>query len=110
MAVESRSIDERILDALRTDGTQTLDRLSHALPAEGWAPLFLAIDRLSRAGKIAIGPPKNGDYLVSVDAGQGPRETLAVILREREVIMRRIGERALTFRLSVVVDGEVTIH
>lgn len=66
LAVESRSIDERILDSLRTDGTQTLDRLSHAWLAEGWAPLFLAIDRLSRAGKITIWPPKNGDYFVSV--------------------------------------------
>ena len=66
MAVESRSMDEWILDALQTDGTQTLDCLSHAWPADGWAPLFLAIDRLSRAGKITIWPPKNGDYLVSV--------------------------------------------
>jgi hypothetical protein len=66
IAVESRPIDERILDSLRTDGTQTLDRLSHAWPAEGWAPLFLAIDRLSRAGKVTIRHPKNSDYLVSV--------------------------------------------
>jgi hypothetical protein len=71
IAVESRPIDERILDSLRTDGTQTLDRLSHAWPAEGWAPVFLAIDRLSRVGKIVIGPPKNGDYLVSVAPGNG---------------------------------------
>ena len=66
VAVENRSIDERILDSLRIEGTQTLDRLSHAWPTEGWAPLFLAIDRLSRIGKITIWPPKNGDYLVSV--------------------------------------------
>ena len=70
IAVESRPIDERILDSLRINGTQTLDRLSHAWPAEGWAPLFLAIDRLSRAGKITIWPPKNGDYLVSVTPGK----------------------------------------
>ena len=66
VAVESRSIDEWIIDALRTNGTQTLDRLSHALPAEKWTSLFLAIDRLSRAGQITIWPPKNGDYLISV--------------------------------------------
>lgn len=72
VAVESRSIDEWILDALRIDGTQTLDRLSHALPAEKWAPLFLAIDRLSRAGRIAIGPPRNGDYLVWAVSGNRP--------------------------------------
>jgi hypothetical protein len=70
VAVESRSMDEWILDALRTDGTQTLDCLSHAWPAEGWAPLFLAIDRLSRAGKIIIRHPKNGGYLVSVMPGK----------------------------------------
>ena len=78
IAVESRPIDERILDSLRINGTQTLDRLSHAWPAEGWAPLFLAIDRLSRAGKITIWPPKNGDYLVSVTPGKDLRN-LAVI-------------------------------
>jgi hypothetical protein len=70
IAGESRPIDERILDSLRINGTQTLDRLSHAWPTEGWAPLFLAIDRLSRAGKITIWPPKNGDYLVSVTPGK----------------------------------------
>jgi hypothetical protein len=66
VTVESRSMDEWILDSLRTEGTQTLDCLSYAWPAEGWAQLFLAIDRLSRAGKITIWPPKNGDYFVSV--------------------------------------------
>lgn len=79
VAVEVRSIDERILDSLRTDGTQTLDHLSHAWPAEGWAPLFLAIDRLSRVGKIVIGPPKNGDYLVSIMPDKD-HVNLAVIL------------------------------
>ncbi len=78
VAVESRAMDEWILDALRTDGTQSLDRLSQALSAEGWAPVFLAIDRLSRVGKIVIGPPKNGDYLVSVTPGKD-LENLAVI-------------------------------
>lgn len=78
-AVESRSNDERILDSLRINGTQTIDRLSHAWPAEGWAPVFLAIDRLSRAGKIIIWPPKNGDYLVSVTPGKD-LVNLAVIL------------------------------
>jgi hypothetical protein len=66
MVGESGSMDAWILDSLRRDGTQSLDRLSHAWPAEGWTPLFLAIDRLSRVGKIVIGPPKNGDYLVSI--------------------------------------------
>jgi hypothetical protein len=78
MAVENWFIDEWILDSLRTDGTQSLDRLSHAWFAEGWAPLFLAIDRLSRAGKITIWPPKNGDYLVSVRPDEG-HVNLAVI-------------------------------
>ena len=71
VAVESRSIDEWIFDALQTDGMQTFDRLSQALPAENWAPLFLAIDRLSRASKIAIRPSKHGDYFVSLASCHG---------------------------------------
>ena len=71
VAVESRPIDEWIFDELRKDGTQTFDRLSQALPAENWAPLFLAIDRLSRAGKIVIRPSKHGDYFVSLASCHG---------------------------------------
>ena len=54
MAVENR-FHQHILDALRTNRRQTLDRLSHVWPAAGWAQLLLAVDdRLSRTGQIII--------------------------------------------------------
>lgn len=64
VAQDHRSIEERILEVLRERGAHLLDQLGEALPDIGSARLLLAIDRLSREGSIAIGPPKNGDYLV----------------------------------------------
>ncbi len=63
---ERPSVDEWIVEVLRQRGAQTLDRLGDSLPNVNWARLFLAIDRLNRAGKVAIWPPQNGDYLVSL--------------------------------------------
>jgi hypothetical protein len=63
---ERPSVDEWILDSLRERGAQTMDQLSGSMPAVNWAQFFLAIDRLSRTGKITLWPPKNGEYLVSV--------------------------------------------
>ena len=61
-----QSIDEWILDHLRWRGDQTLDDLSRLFPKFEEARFLFAIDRLSRAGKIAISPPQDGDYLISV--------------------------------------------
>jgi hypothetical protein len=47
--------DERILDLLRRDGTHSLDQLSVVLPEAGWSKVFLAVDRLSREGKVSVG-------------------------------------------------------
>lgn len=63
--LEQQSIDNRILDLLENQGAQMLDDLDKGLSDVGSARFLLAIDRLSRAGKIFIGTPKNGDYLVS---------------------------------------------
>jgi hypothetical protein len=65
---ERASVDEYILGLLRRKGAQTLDHLGQSLPNVNWARLFLAIDRLSRAGQIAIAPPQDGDYLVSLSS------------------------------------------
>lgn len=61
---DGQAIEEKILVVLIERGAQMLDGLERSLPHVEAARLLLAIDRLSRAGKIAIGPPKNGDYLV----------------------------------------------
>ena len=63
--------DERILDLLRRHGTHSLDELSVVLPEVGWSQVFLAIDRLSREGKVTIGPPQRGDHQVSASPPDG---------------------------------------
>ena len=63
--------DERILGLLRRHGTHSLDELSIVLPEVGWSKVFLAVDRLSREGKVNIGPPQRGDYQVSASPADG---------------------------------------
>lgn len=62
---EQQSIDARILEILEEQGAQSLDHLDRNLSDIGSARLLFAIDRLSRTGQILIGPPSNGEYLVS---------------------------------------------
>jgi len=64
VAQDHRSIEERILEVLCERGAHMVDQLGGVLPDIGGAQLLLAIDRLSRTGAVAIGSPKNGDYLV----------------------------------------------
>jgi hypothetical protein len=68
--LDQQSIDSRILALLEDQGAHLLDELDRILPDVGSARFLLAIDRLSRAGKIRIGPPANGDYLVSAILGR----------------------------------------
>lgn len=63
-APEIQSVEVNVLDVLRQRGAKTLDQLEGELVHIGSAQLLFAIDRLSRAGRIAIGPPVKGDYLV----------------------------------------------
>lgn len=66
ITIDRPSVDEWIINILRTEGAQTMDQLAHALPATNWAPFFLALDRLSRTGEVCLWPPQNGSYLVSL--------------------------------------------
>jgi hypothetical protein len=72
MLQEKPSIDEWVLGALQQHGTQTLDQIGKLLPGVNWAQLFLAIDRLSRSGKISLWSPGFGDYLITVNQGHRP--------------------------------------
>lgn len=60
----TQPVEVNILDLLRRHGAKTLDQLEGELDYVGSAQLLFAIDRLSRSGRIAIGPPVKGDYLV----------------------------------------------
>jgi len=60
------SVDEAILRLLREHGAQTLDYLGQVLPHVNWPMVFLAVDRLSRAGTVTIQRSQGRDYLISL--------------------------------------------
>lgn len=64
IGAESTAIETNVLEILEHQGAKTLDQLESELIHIGSAQLLFAIDRLSRSGRIAIGPPRKGDYLV----------------------------------------------
>ncbi len=66
---------EWLLAILERNGPQTLDDLGASVPSASWAQLFLAVDRLSRAGAITLRVIGRGEYLVSLAR---PRKRLAV--------------------------------
>lgn len=63
---EQPSIEEWVLDVLEREGMQTLDQLGLLLPAGNWARLFLALDRMSRSGRIVLWSNGRGDYLAKL--------------------------------------------
>lgn len=69
------SLDEWIVDLLHVHGVQTLDELStKILPERNWAQIFLAIDRLSRAGKVFLRIRGRGEYVISLNTRTMNRE------------------------------------
>ena len=62
--LEGGAVETNVLQILEHQGAKTLDQLESELVHIGSAQLLFAIDRLSRLGRIAIGPPRQGDYLV----------------------------------------------
>ncbi|HJU03809.1 MAG TPA: hypothetical protein VJ692_01565 [Nitrospiraceae bacterium] len=63
---ERPSVDEWIIGRLQEKGSQTLDQMADSLPEVNWAQFFLAVDRLSRSGRIMLWHRHRGDYVVSL--------------------------------------------
>ena len=63
---DRHSAEDRILQILKVRGPMTLDQLGELVTPGGWAPSFLAIDRLSRSGHIELRRTKYGDYTMSL--------------------------------------------
>jgi len=59
------STEERLLAALRSGGPQTIEMLA-SLPGLSWAPVMLAVDRLSRSGTVSLRAAGHGEYQVSI--------------------------------------------
>ena len=68
VTAEKPSVDEWIVGHLREYGDRTVDELATSLPKVNWAQLFLAIDRLSRAGTIALMACGRGEYVLRAKA------------------------------------------
>jgi hypothetical protein len=66
LAAHNPSIDEWVVGLLQKKGAQTLDQLAGSLPEVNWAQLFLAVDRLSRSGKVLLCHGQRGDYIISL--------------------------------------------
>lgn len=60
------STEERLVAALKSGGPQTIEMLA-SLPGMSWAPVILAVDRLSRSGTVSLRPAGRGEYQVSIN-------------------------------------------
>jgi len=68
---DSRRISEvRLIAALGRSGPQTIEALS-STSGLSWSQVFLAIDRLSRSGAIALRPFGRGEYKVFLNETEG---------------------------------------
>ena len=65
-------VEQRLLDALKMKGAQTIEQLASLQPTVSWAQVFLAIDRLSRAGLVFLRRDGGCRYCVSLNrTGEG---------------------------------------
>jgi len=62
----SLSTDELLHEALRGMQPQTIESLCALLPGMTWSQVFLAVDRLSRAGAVSLQPSQRCEYQVSL--------------------------------------------
>jgi hypothetical protein len=62
------SVDQRVLLLLRRNGAQTIEGLT-MLTGIGWGQVYVAVDRLSREGKVSLAPVYPNEYRVSVGNG-----------------------------------------
>ena len=60
-------VEQRLLDALKMKGAQTIEQLASLQPTVSWAQVFLAIDRLSRSGVVFLRRDSGCRYCVSLN-------------------------------------------
>jgi hypothetical protein len=64
VAAQGQGVDDLIVKLLEARGPGTIEDLAAALPALGWPAVFLAIDRLNRAGLLLLRPAGRACYQV----------------------------------------------
>ncbi len=60
-----QSVDRTMLQFLKKKGAQNMDDLT-TLTGIGWSQVFLAVDRLSRIGRVSLTPVRPCGYRVSI--------------------------------------------
>lgn len=70
-------LESAILRVLDDRRSSTLEDLVRSLPNFAWNDVFLAVDRLSRAGKLVLRHPTRFEYLVSATPGEAPDRSLS---------------------------------
>ena len=63
-------VEQRIVATLHAGGTKTLEQLAAELPDVSWPQVFLAIDRLSRSGRVVLHRTSRGDYQASLSRSE----------------------------------------
>ena len=61
----SQPVDPTMRWTLKRRGAQTMEGLS-SLTGIGWAQVFLAVNRLSRIGKVSLTPVRPCEYRISI--------------------------------------------
>jgi hypothetical protein len=64
-ASTSHPVDRTMLWTLKRRGAQTMEELS-SVTGIGWAQVFLAVDRLSRIGRVSLTPVRPCGYRISI--------------------------------------------
>jgi hypothetical protein len=65
--LDQPSLDEWIIGHLQQRRFRPLEELACRLRPVNWSELFLAIDRLTRAGTISLWPATSGDIVLSLN-------------------------------------------
>jgi hypothetical protein len=60
------SVDEAIVEKLRSDGPCCFDELVIDLPDYSWGQIFLAVDCMSRDGLLSLCPVGSATYQISL--------------------------------------------
>ena len=61
-----RPIDAAIIETLQRSGPCRLDDVVRSLPSYSWGAVFVAVDRMSRGGRVLLSPLGNLTYQVSL--------------------------------------------
>lgn len=60
------SIDEAIVEKLRSDGPCCFDEVVMSLPNYSWGQIFVAVDCMARDGLLSLSPLGSSTYEVSL--------------------------------------------